>query len=429
MLISKKGEDIRSFLLDAGRGKSKYLFTIGFTIIGGKMKAKRILLAAASFLVPILLLGLASCVAVPSLPADYSHQGRLTTGTGAPVADGNYTIRYQLFHVATGGTALYTETKTVPVKGGLFDTSIGLTGAIPPDVFAQPTWMEIKVKNEVLSPRQQLMGAPYASSLVGGAVVQGHIPITRTFGGFDNTGANLTVWNQDSSEKGGNGLIAFNSASATSADRDRTAAIQAHALDADSTASTGGLGAIIVSDNYRGMDVQSGTNWFAAVFHSNAGIEIVGGGSCSGCTTAYFAMNVGTDTIQPGEFVAAVGVTVDPDLNVPVMQVRKAANASDPIIGVAAGSLERTPVEDYQGMKTGGFDQLGSSAEAGKYLSVAVQGLVQVRVETGSALKIGDRIGVNNSQVTLAAGEIPSVARLMSAVDENGMAWIMFNGQ
>jgi hypothetical protein len=393
------------------------------------MKAKRILLSAASFLVPLLLLGLASCIAVPSLPADYSHQGRLTTSTGAPVADGNYTIRYQLFHYSTGGSPVYTETKTVPVKGGLFDTSIGLTGAIPPDVFAQPTWMEIKVKNEVLTPRQQLMGAPYASSLVGGAVVQGHVPITRTFGGFDNTGAALTVWNQDSTEKGGNGLIAFNEAAATGSDKGVTSAIQAIAADTDGNTATGGYGAIIRSDNYRGMYVQASPNWFAAVFNSGVGIQLTGGGNCTGCTMAYFAMNAGTETIQPGDFVATVGVVVDPDLNMPVMQVRKASSASDPIIGVAVGLVGRTPVEEVQGTKTGGFDQLGGSAEAGKYLSVAVQGLVQVRVEPGSALKIGDWIGVKDSQVTQAASEVPSLARLMSAVDSNGMAWIMFKGQ
>jgi len=394
------------------------------------MKAKRILLAAAAFLVPLLLLGLASCVAVPPLPADYSHQGRLTNASGAPVADGNYTIRYQLFHSLTGGTAVYTETKTVAVKGGLFDTSIGLTGAIPPDVFAQPTWMEIKVKTEVLSPRQRLEGAPYASSLVGGAVVQGTVPITRTFSGFPNTGAALTVWNQDASAKGGNGLIVFHSAQATGTDRMLTSAIQAIHADTDgNNSTTGGLGALIRSDDYRGEYVQAGSNWFAAVFHSAVGISIEGGGNCVGCTMVYYASNTGAEAIQPGDFVAAVGVAVDKDLNMPVMQVRKATSVSDVIIGVAVGAVERTPVGDVQGTKTGGFDQLGGSAEAGQYLSVVVQGLVQVRVAAGSALKIGDWIGLENSQVTLAAGEVPSVARLMSAVDQNGMAWIMFKGQ
>lgn len=289
--------------------------------------------------------------------------------------------------------------------------------------------MEITVKGEVLSPRQRLEGAPYAASLVGGAVVQGSIPITRTYGGYANTGAALTVWNQDSSEKGGNGLISFNEAAATGADKPKTSAIQAIAADTDSNVNTGGYGAIIRSDNYRGMYVQASSNWFAAVFNSGVGIQLTGGGTCAGCTMAYFAMNAGTEAIQPGEFVATTGVVVDPDLNVPVMQVRKANSASDAIIGVATGAVERTQVEDNQGTKTGGFDQVGGSTEVGQYMAVAVQGLVQVHVASASPLKIGDWIGVENSQVTLATSSVPSVARLMSAVDNNGMAWVMFKGQ
>ncbi len=393
------------------------------------MKAKRTLLAAATFLVPLLLLGLASCVGVPSLTSDYSHQGRLLTSTGAPVPDGDYLISYRLYHSLTGGSPVYTETKMVAVKGGLFDSSVGLTGELKPDVLAQPTWMEISVKGEVLSPRQRLEGAPYAASLVGGAVVQGTVPITRTFGSYANTGADLTVWNQDSSEKGGNGLIVFNSASATGFDKYNTSAIQAIAADTDLNPSTGGYGAIIRSDNFRGMYVQAGSSWYAAVFSSTVGINLQGGGSCTGCTMAYIAKNGGPDAIQPGDFVAADGVAVDPDLNIPIMLVYRAAAVSDPIIGVAIGAMVRTPVKGSQETVTGGFDSLGGPAGVGQYLNVVVQGLVQVRLEPSASLKIGNWVGVADNRVTSAVGDVPKIARLMSAVDQNGMAWIMFKGQ
>jgi len=55
--------------------------------------------------------------------------------------------------------------------------------------------------------------------------------------------------------------------------------------------------------------------------------------------------------------------------------------------------------------------------------------LVQVKLNQPAALKIGDWITVENSRTMAAVGDAPQVARLMSAVDENGMAWIMFNGQ
>jgi hypothetical protein len=406
-------------------------FIFRFTTKEEIMKTRRILTLSFTILFPILLIiGLASCIGVPPLTAEYSHQGRLLTSAGVPVPDGDYSIRYRLFHEATGTTtAVYTETKTVAIKGGLFDTSVGLTGDVKPEVFSQPTWMEITVNGEKLTPLQRLEGAPYASSLVAGAVIQGYVPITRTFSSYTDLGAALTVWNEDSSTKGGNGLSVFNSASATGADRYKVAALQAVAADADVTASTGGYAAMFRSDNFRGTYTKAGPSWFAAVFDSDVGISLTGGGSCTGCALAYVAQNNGVEVIQAGDFVAAEGVVVDPDLNVPVLQVYKATSATDPIIGVATGAMVRNPVEDFQGTTTGGYDGQDGPAANGQYLNVIVQGLVQVKLSQPAALQIGDWITVESSQTMTAIGDAPRVARLMSAVDENGMAWIMFNGQ
>jgi hypothetical protein len=394
------------------------------------MKTKKIVIATLTFLLPLLFIGLVGCVGVPSLTADYSHQGKLTTSSGMPVPDGNYTIQYRLFHAATDGTAVYTQTNTVPVKGGLFDTSIGLTSVITPEIFSQPTWMEVSVNGEVFTPRQRLEGAPYASSLVAGAVIQGYVPITRTYGTFTDLGGAMVIWNQDSSKTGGNGLTVIDSAQPAGAagSGGKVAALQAAHIDTDIDNTTGGYGAMIRSDDYRGMYVQGNDIWYTAVFSGAFGIEVIGGG-CTGCTLIYQAQNAGTDTIQPGEFVAADGVVVDPDMNIPVLQVHKAASAKDVIIGVATGALDRAPVGNSNGWTTGGFDGKGGPAANGQYLSVVVQGLVHVRVDQPAALQFGDWITIENGLVTAALGDAPKVARLMSAVDGNGMAWIMYNGQ
>lgn len=391
------------------------------------MKSRRVLIVVCTIVVPLLLVfGLASCIGIPPLRADFSHQGRLLTSSGAVVPDGNYTIRYRLFHsTIPDATPLYTETKTVAVTGGLFDTSVGLTGVITPEIFSRPTWLEIAVNGEVLSPRHRLEGAPYASSLVEGAVIQGSVPITRTFSSYNNIGANLTLWNQDDSIKGGNGLVIFNSAQATGPSRSSVAALQAIALETDSTASSGEFGAIIRSDNYAGLYVKGTSPYVAALFDGSINVL----GTCFGCTMAYTAQNNGAEAIQVGDFVAADGVVTDPDLNIPIMQVHKAASASDAIVGVATGAMVRNPVGDFYGTTTGGFEGLGGPAASGQYLGVAVQGLVQANLSQAATLQIGDWIAMDSGQMIAAQGDAPKVGRLMSSVDETGMAWVMLSGQ
>src|SRR5690606_15717348 len=102
-----------------------------------------------------------------------------------------------------GGTAVYSETDTVTVENGMFTNSLGLTTTIDPTIFAQPTWLELTVDGETLVPRQRLQGSPFAFSLVSGAVVQGAQTIDRTYIGQEDTGATLTVLNNDASATGG----------------------------------------------------------------------------------------------------------------------------------------------------------------------------------------------------------------------------------
>ena len=144
---------------------------------------------------------------------------------------------------------------------------------------------------------------------------------------------------------------------------------------------------------------------------------------------AYTAQYDGSTAILPGDFVAAAGVTVDSDLNQPIMLVRKALGADDAIIGVANGSLTRTPVGDYYGVTTGGFDPREGPAAAGDYLSVVVQGLVQARASETAAVEIGKQLTLSADGVTAAESAELGIARALSLPDENGFVWVMFNGR
>jgi hypothetical protein len=58
-----------------------------------------------------------------------------------------------------------------------------------------------------------------------------------------------------------------------------------------------------------------------------------------------------------------------------------------------------------------------------------VSGLVQVQVGSDSTLKTGDWIAMDGGQVALAGADQAGVARLLSDVDADGFAWILFDGQ
>jgi hypothetical protein len=373
---------------------------------------------------PLLLLFLGACAS--KLVPTFSHQGRLLGADGNPVPDGDYTIDYGIYYTASGGTAAYTESKTVAVQDGLFTTSLGLTSQITPTIFAQPTWLQVSINGEALTPRQQLQGAPYAFSLASGSAVQGTETLDRTFGGQEKTGAALVVLNNDGTATGGHGLLALNRAAAAGDARADVAAFQARALGGVVPDATGSYGAIITSQAYRGMYVTANDIYYAAVFDSPAGIAVIGG-NCDGCTMAYYAQNVGDAPIHAGDFVAVEGVTLDADLNIPVMQVRRATGPDDTIIGVAAGAATRAPVGESNGVRTGGFDAAAGPAAAGGYLSVAVQGLVRATaadpaLQAGASLTAGP-----DGAVGAPAGG--GYTRALSAVDDDGMVWVMLSGQ
>ncbi len=369
---------------------------------------------------PLIALTISGCV---SLLPEFSYQGRLLDDQGHPVPDGDYEMTYSIYHVNIEGTAVYSETQTIAVDNGLFTTSIGSSPDLDPQVFSQPAWMEVTIEGETLTPRQRLQGSPFAFSLVPGAVVQGEEVRDRNFGGFDDTGAVMTIWNQDPTEAGGHALFALNQAAPEGTDRSITAALLAIASGGEngSGSDTGAYGAIIRSEHYRGMYSRGSNDYYAAVFDSNAGIQITGGGDCNGCTIAYMGYNIGELAIAPGDFVSISGVELDPDLNVPVMQVKKAQAGDKAVIGVAGGAVTREPISELFGAQVGGFEQVGGAANKGSFVSVVVQGLVQAKVGNTPSLDLGQQLeGTNTS---------PAIGRLMSAPEGDGMAWVMLSGQ
>lgn len=99
------------------------------------------------------------------IPRTLSYQGVLTDSLGVPKPDGTYSITFRLYDGASGGTALWTEQKTLQVKRGLFSTILGDQVVFGSSLtFSTQYWLSIQVASEPeLSPRVPL--TPVANSL------------------------------------------------------------------------------------------------------------------------------------------------------------------------------------------------------------------------------------------------------------------------
>jgi hypothetical protein len=118
-------------------------------------------------------LSMAASAQVTAVPPALQYQGRLTTPSGNPVPDGNYTLTFRLFDAETGGTQISTQTiNNVPVRNGIIAILIGL---FTPADFSGNRWLEVQIgNNPALTPRQRLVSVPYAfkaGSVVDGVIV------------------------------------------------------------------------------------------------------------------------------------------------------------------------------------------------------------------------------------------------------------------
>ncbi len=98
------------------------------------------------------------------IPHTISYQGILTDASGNPKPDGNYQFTFYLYDVSTGGTALWNESKSLPISKGLFSTSLGDQTAFGTNVkFDKPYWLGIKVGSDPeLTPRLALSSSGYS---------------------------------------------------------------------------------------------------------------------------------------------------------------------------------------------------------------------------------------------------------------------------
>jgi hypothetical protein len=106
------------------------------------------------------------CVATSlgQIPRLLSYQGILADSLGNPKPDGSYSLTFRLYDAEFGGSAFWTETKTLQVKQGLFSTVLGDQVPFGASIqFDKAYWLGIQVAaNPELSPRVLLTAVGYS---------------------------------------------------------------------------------------------------------------------------------------------------------------------------------------------------------------------------------------------------------------------------
>ncbi|MCH8125750.1 hypothetical protein IIC38_07300, partial [candidate division KSB1 bacterium] len=121
------------------------------------MKSKLFLYALAfalMLILPGLILG--------QIPQTLSYQGVLSNSKGEVVVDDIYNITFKLYKTDKGGSPIWSETQSLAVKNGLFNTALG--SAKPFDLpFDQPYWLSVTIGDDAEArQRMELTASAYS---------------------------------------------------------------------------------------------------------------------------------------------------------------------------------------------------------------------------------------------------------------------------
>jgi hypothetical protein len=108
-----------------------------------------------------------------------AYQGYLVDSVGNPVNE-PVNITFRLYNVASGGTALWSETQTVTIADGLFSVLLGSQSPISRNLMAANNnlWLGLTVgTDQEMTPREKIASAPFAilSDVADGSITQNHL--------------------------------------------------------------------------------------------------------------------------------------------------------------------------------------------------------------------------------------------------------------
>ncbi len=123
--------------------------------------------------------GVTPIVQAASAPNIITYQGRLLNANGIPLSSASVSMIFEFYTASSGGSCVWSNSsatcasataRTVTLTDGLFSENLGDTAAATPyaaisdAIFADNAalFLQVTVAGEVLSPRKQIVAAPYA---------------------------------------------------------------------------------------------------------------------------------------------------------------------------------------------------------------------------------------------------------------------------
>ncbi|MBI4369527.1 MAG: hypothetical protein HY547_04785 [Elusimicrobia bacterium] len=102
-----------------------------------------------------------------NVPQAFHYQGRLTDSMGDPLT-GLYDFTFAVFTAGSGGTAIWSEARTIRVDDGYFSVDLGTVTSLPVGLFQSATYyFDVTVAtagqaSQALLPRDRILSVPYA---------------------------------------------------------------------------------------------------------------------------------------------------------------------------------------------------------------------------------------------------------------------------
>lgn len=97
------------------------------------------------------------------IPQTINYQGVLKDPWGNVVPNGNYDLTFTIYNAETGGTNLWSESKSLNITNGIINTTLGSVTSIPQNIFTTALWLGIKVGSGTeFTPHIPLTSVPYS---------------------------------------------------------------------------------------------------------------------------------------------------------------------------------------------------------------------------------------------------------------------------
>lgn len=309
-----------------------------------------------------------------------SYQGRLTDGAGNPLT-GSYNLVFQLWDDAAAGSQVGSNITRngVAVADGLFTVDLDMPAL---EVNGRALWLRIQVNGQWLSPRQELLPAPYALSLRPGAQIAANNSETvlmvanqgsgTAMSAFSSQGWGLNVASAD------NVAVFATAGSVPSILLQGRQAIVAYAEDngvigwgGETGGTFEGPTGVKATGGYRGVDgrTESGDGGAAGVYGGASGLDGVGVRGTS---------DFGSGVEGTGEIgvkgISSVGAGVWGEGSVGVAAVGQTAEGVMASSPSTYGVTAEGPLAGVQGTSTGGDGMVGNSQTGSGVFGGSVSG-------------------------------------------------------